>query len=316
MSTDLHPGSTTAHSPPGRVMRRIGYCGITDEAAAELAGQLTAARELGWQAIELRTVDGQPLDLLSRPAFARAAARIADAGLAVPVIASRIGGWARPISCDLDQELVELTVLADRCAALGSRYLRIMSYPNDALPDQEWEREVLRRIRVLARRAADLGVVLLHENCSGWAGGNGERALRLLDAAGPEHFGLLFDTGNGAAHGYRALELLRTLAPYVRHVQVKDAVVRDGRVEYRVPGRGSAELVDCLRLLLDTGYQGHLSIEPHLAHRPHEGFRAPAAVCRAEFAACGQALRTLAEQAVAGEPGWRTGPAGLEWAPC
>ncbi|PYC80590.1 sugar phosphate isomerase/epimerase [Streptomyces tateyamensis] len=290
----------------------MGYCGITDEAAADLAGQLAAARELGWQAIELRTVDGQPLDLLSRPAFARAAARIAEAGLTVPVVASRIGGWARPISCDLDQELVELTVLADRCTALGTRYLRIMSYPNDALPEQEWEREVLRRIRVLARRAAELGVVLLHENCSGWAGRDGGRALRLLDAAGgTDHFGLLFDTGNGAAHGYRPLELLRTLAPYVRHVQVKDAVRRGDQVEYRVPGQGTAELADCLRLLLDTGYQGHLSIEPHLVHRPHEGFRAPAAVCRAEFAACGQALRSLAEAVVAGEPGWRTGPEGL-----
>lgn len=179
MSTELSPEQTTGNSPPaspivgapGRRLGRIDYCGITDEAAADLTGQLAAARELGWQAIELRSVDGQPLDLLSGPAFARAAARIAEAGLRVPVVASRIGGWARPVSCDLDQELNELALLADRCAALGTRFLRIMSYPNDGLSRADWEREVLRRVRVLTRSAERHGVVLLHENCSGWAAG-------------------------------------------------------------------------------------------------------------------------------------------------
>ncbi|GAA1964501.1 sugar phosphate isomerase/epimerase family protein [Kitasatospora viridis] len=320
LSPDLSPDLTTGSSPPaGRpAVQAIGYCGITDEAAPELAGQLAAARELGWQAVELRTIDGQPLDLLSGPAFARAAARIAEAGLRVPVIASRIGGWSRPVSCDLDQELAELAVLADRCGALGTRYLRIMSYPNDGLAEVDWEREVLRRVRVLARAAEQHGVVLLHENCSGWAGRDPSRALRLLDAAGTEAFGLLFDTGNGIAHDYRALEVLRTLAPYVRHVQVKDAAGTPEAVEYRAPGEGAAEVADCLRLLLEVGYQGHWSIEPHLAVRPHEGFRDQPARCRAAFERCGRALRELAES-VATEAGgrWRGGPAGLEWtAPC
>ncbi|MGC0312037.1 sugar phosphate isomerase/epimerase family protein [Kitasatospora acidiphila] len=326
MSTELSPEQTTGNSPPASPIvgappavgwGRIDYCGITDEAAADLTGQLAAARELGWQAIELRSVDGQPLDLLSGPAFARAAARIAEAGLRVPVVASRIGGWARPISCDLDQELNELALLADRCAALGTRFLRIMSYPNDGLSQADWEREVLRRVRVLTRSAERHGVVLLHENCSGWAGRDADRALRLLDAAGSDAFGLLFDTGNGAAHGYRPLELLRPLAPYVRHVQVKDAVRLSGdAVAYRTPGEGDAEVADCLRLLLTAGYRGHWSIEPHVAVRPHEGHRDEPAACRAAFARCGQALRELAETAAAAAGGsWRGTAAGLEWTP-
>ncbi|MGF1428814.1 sugar phosphate isomerase/epimerase family protein [Kitasatospora sp. LaBMicrA B282] len=313
---------STGHSPPADAaapvpVRRIDYCGIADEAAVDLAGQLAATRELGWRAIELRTIDGQPVDLLSGPAFARAAARIAEAGLTVPVIASRIGGWSRPISCDLDQELAELAVLGDRCAVLGTRYLRIMSYPNEdpvggPLPEVEWEREVLRRTRVLAKHAADRGLVLLHENCAGWAGTDAGRALRLLEAAGPEAFGFLFDTGNGAAHGYRPLDQLRTLAPYVRHVQVKDATGGPAAPEYTLPGQGEAAVADCLRLLLATGYQGHWSIEPHLSVRPHEQFRAEPARCRADFAACGQALRSLAEQLAAADgTDWTCTAAGL-----
>ncbi|MCX4747950.1 sugar phosphate isomerase/epimerase [Kitasatospora sp. NBC_01287] len=314
-TTELSRLPSTGHSPPGverGTRRRIDYCGIADEAAVDLAGQLAATRELGWQSIELRTIDGQPLELLNGPAFARAAARIAEAGLAVPVVASRIGGWSRPISCDLDQELADLTVLADRCAVLGTRYLRIMSYPNDGLTEVAWEREVLRRTRVLAKHAADRGLVLLHENCSGWAGADAGRALRLLEAAGPEAFGFLFDTGNGAAYGYRSLDQLRTLAPYVKHVQVKDATGGPAGVTYTLPGAGEAAVADCLRLLLDTGYQGHWSIEPHLAVRPHEHYRAEPARCRAAFAACGEALRTLAEQLAAADGTvWHPTAAGL-----
>ncbi|WP_327067769.1 sugar phosphate isomerase/epimerase family protein [Kitasatospora sp. NBC_01302] len=311
----------SSHAPPAAggaaTARRIDYCGITDEAAVDLAGQLAATRELGWRAVELRTVDGQPIDLLNGPAFARTAARIAEAGLSVPVIASRIGGWSRPVSCDLNQELAELAVLADRCAVLGARYLRIMSYPNDGLSELDWEREVLRRIRVLARHAGERGLVLLHENCAGWAGADAGRALRLLEAAGAESFGLLFDTGNGAAHGYRALDQLRTLAPYVKHVQIKDAVAGPERPSYTLPGAGEAGVAQCLRLLLDTGYAGHFSIEPHLAVRPHEHHRAGPAECRSSFAAAGQALRTLVEGLVGDDAApWRCTAAGLELLPC
>jgi sugar phosphate isomerase/epimerase len=315
VSTELSPERATGSSPPA--VQRLDYCGITDEAAADLPGQLAAARELGWRAVELRSIDGLPLDRLSGAAFARAAALVAEAGLRVPVVASRIGGWARPVSCDLDRELDELARLADRCAALGTRYLRIMSYPNDGLPEADWEREVLRRIRLLARAAERHGVVLLHENCSGWAGRHADRALRLLDAAGSDAFGLLFDTGNGAAHGYRPLDLLRPLAPYVRHVQVKDAVrLADGAVAYRTPGEGEAEVADCLRLLLAAGYQGHLSIEPHVAVRPHEGHRDEPARCRASFTRCGEALRRLAEDAAARAGGsWQGSAAGLTRTP-
>lgn len=295
--------------------RRIAYCGVTDEAAAGIAGQIEAAQELGWQSIELRTVDGLGVDALSGAEFTRTAARIADAGLTVPVVASRIGGWSRPVSCDLATELAELTVLAKRCSLLGAHGIRIMSYPNDGLSEADWEREVLRRIRALADRAADLGVVLLHENCSGWAGRDADRALRLVEEAGDTAFGLLFDTGNGAAHGYQPYEMLRPLLPYVRHVHVKDAVTGPLGPSYQLPGHGGLRVAQMLRLLLESDYRGAWSIEPHVSVRPHENHRAEPAECRTTFAACGRALRELAEQ-LSADGGWRATTAGLEQLPC
>ncbi|MFF0148820.1 hypothetical protein [Amycolatopsis sulphurea] len=71
---------------------------------------------------------------------------------------------------------------------------------NDGSAEPEWRREVHARITLLAEDAEWAGLVLLHENCTGWAGTNAERTLELLAAAVPS-VQVLFDTGNGITHG-------------------------------------------------------------------------------------------------------------------
>jgi sugar phosphate isomerase/epimerase len=283
--------------------------GIGDEAAPDLDGQLAALAELGWNRLELRTVDGTALAALDERAFARAAGRIREAGTDVVAVASRIADWSRPATGDFAPDLAELDVLARRCAVLGTRLVRVMSYPRDGLPEAEWGRRVRARLRELARRAEDAGLVLVHENCAGWAGDRADRALELLAEVDSPALRLLFDTGNGVAHGYRAPEMLRDLLDHVAHVHVKDAVTApDGGVDYVPPGRGEAGTAECLRLLAAHGYTGTLSIEPHLHLRPHLRVSGadPGRGDRPAFVAYGRALEDLVART------WHTGggPAG------
>lgn len=273
------------------------FAGIGDEAGPRLADQLAALSTLGWPAIELRTVDGVAMADLSERAFARLAGAVAAAGLSVVCVDSRIGNWERTIASPFDADLAELEVLLRRCAALRCRYLRIMSYPNAGLGEREWRRRVVERVRVLAGRAERANVVLLHENCSGWAGSDAGRALELLDAVASPALALLFDTGNGIAHGYPANDLLAEVVGHVAHVHVKDATGGGDRTVYTLPGAGEARVADCLRLLLDHGYRGAVSIEPHLATVPHEALRA-APDARACFVAAGRALSALVRDEV------------------
>lgn len=246
--------------------------GIGDEAATALTAQIAAVERLGFSGIELRSVDGRPLGELDDAHFTAVRRAVREAGLAVPCLASRLGNWARPITAPLQEELRELDVLAERAHALGARYLRIMSYPNDGLPEPEWRERVLNRIARLAERAARHDVVLAHENCSGWAGADPERMLLLTEAA--PGLRLLFDTGNGIAHGYESLDVLRAILPHVDHVHVKDAVAGAAGTTYVAPGDGQARVGECLRLLLEHGYGGTFSLEPHVAALPHEGVTA------------------------------------------
>ncbi|MFW6692215.1 sugar phosphate isomerase/epimerase family protein [Streptomyces sp. MAR4 CNX-425] len=279
-------------APPG-----IRFAGVGDEAAPGLAGQISAVRRLGWTAVELRDIDGTALADLGAAAFDRTAAALHEAGLDVVCVDSRIANWARPVTGDFELDRAELACLATRCATLGTRYVRVMSYPNDPdapLGEPEWARRTVARMRRLARQAEDAGLVLLHENCAGWAGADAARSLRLLAEVDSPALRLVFDTGNGVAYGYDAYDLLAELVDHVEHVQVKDARAEAGEAVYTLPGEGTCRVADCLQLLLDRGYTGYWSIEPHRAVRPHEGRTDAGRDGVAGFVEYGRALEVLA----------------------
>lgn len=266
--------------------------GIADEAAGTLTGQIRAITALGWRGIELRSIGNHALADLPVAEAARAHRDVAAAGLHVVALDSRIGNWARPITAPFADDLAELDALAAWCDELGTRSVRIMSYPNDGLPEPEWRDRALDRVQRLAQRAGELGLLLLHENCAGWAGHDPQRMLQLLDITDPSALRLLFDTGNGIDHGYCARDVLAQILPHIAHVHVKDAAGTPGAATYTVPGHGQAQVADCLRDLLDAGYDGPLSLEPHLAARPHEGLT-PGASAADLFTAAGRGLERL-----------------------
>ncbi|NUT99530.1 MAG: sugar phosphate isomerase/epimerase [Saccharothrix sp.] len=236
--------------------------GITDEAAADLPGQLAALAELGWSAIELRTIDHRPVAELGDREFGEVAKALSDRGVRAVCLASRIGGFARPVTAPFEDDLAELDTLLARCGALGTPFVRVMSYPNDGLAEGRWRDLVLARLATLAELAASAGVVLVHENCAGWAASRADRVLELL--AEVPGLRLLFDTGNGVPHGYDAYALLEQVVAHVVHVHVKDAVGD----RFVPPGQGAARVADCVALLRAHGYRGAWSLEPHVSLRP------------------------------------------------
>lgn len=253
--------------------------GIGDEAAADLHTQIAVHRQLGWRHLELRTINGSWLGDLDRAQLWWVADCVRHAGIDVPCIDSRIGSWQRLVSSSLDDDLAELANLADLATALHTRYVRVMSYPNDGLHDADWRQEVFQRFQALTHRAEQRGIVLLLENCSGWAATSAERTWDLIDSVDSPNLRLLFDIGNPVAHGYDGPQYLADLIRWVEHVHVKDATRQQGGgVDFTLPGQGDAEVEQCLSLLLQHGYGGVFCVEPHLAVLPHEGLRADPSV--------------------------------------
>ncbi|ATX77055.1 sugar phosphate isomerase/epimerase family protein [Reinekea forsetii] len=273
--------------------------GLADEAGRNLTQQIDAHQQLNWQFMELRNIDGMPVDELSGVLAKSVAKQLADAGLQVNCLASRIGNWQRSIDTDLEQEEDELARLIDLSHFVGSRHIRVMSYLQGYLEINEWRDRVLERLTRLTARAAQGGLVLLHENCTGWAGIDAQNTQIMLKEITSPSLQLLLDLGNGPAYQNAPEDFITSCFDSIAHVHIKDAVrTANGKIDYCFPGKGAVHLLENIKQLLKLGYNGLFSIEPHIDMIAHEGGRQlDVDGINEHYIAYGQAALELLQQA-------------------
>mgnify|MGYP000058810430 CR=1 FL=1 len=249
------------------------FTGIADEAGKSLDVQIRAHKELGWDHIELRVVGNANITSIPDEEFEQVVDKLTEVGMKVSCFSSELCNWARPINTDFAVDVAELNRAIPRMKRLGTPYIRIMSYPNDGRPEEDWKQEVFRRIKELARMAEDGGVTLVHENCSGWGGLSPENTLELLEKVGSPALKLVFDTGNPPAEGQDGWDFYSKVKEHIVYVHIKDALLRKSGEEavFTFPGEGDGYVRQIVQDLLKSGYQGGMSIEPHLSAIIHLG---------------------------------------------
>ena len=247
----------------------VRMSGISDEAGKSLHEQIRSHNKLGWHYIELRSIDGTPIDLLTSEQFSQTAHVVKNAKLSVNCIASRLGNWQRSVDFDLTTEELELKKIAEFCHLVNCRQVRIMSYLNNDYPKHIWQERAIERVAHLVSVAEKLRLTLVHENCSGWGGLSISNMVTLVRTINSPALAILYDVGNGLTYGYDSLELLTAVLPWVQHVHIKDGVRNGNQVSYTLPGQGDANVAECLRYLVEHDYQGLFSIEPHIDLIPH-----------------------------------------------
>jgi sugar phosphate isomerase/epimerase len=253
--------------------------GIGDEAGARLDTQIRAARELGWKQVELRAVEvpgfakGAIHDIPEK-AFDIVAEQLGAAGLGVCCFGSAIANWSKSISDPFDATLAEVKRCIPRMQKLGTKFVRIMSYkPGD--DEHTIPPEVFRRITAVTNIFCDAGLQAVHENCMNYGGMSWRHALELLEKCPGLKWA--FDTGNPMLNLDRsqpkpwprqdAWEFWEHVRDHVAHIHVKDAtyVPAKNDCDYNYPGEGQGRVRDILADALSRGYDGAISIEPHVA---------------------------------------------------
>ncbi|HMO58055.1 MAG TPA: sugar phosphate isomerase/epimerase family protein [Roseiflexaceae bacterium] len=257
-----------------------------DEIDAELETQLTVLASEGVLFLELRNAWGKNVLDLDAAELRRARALLDTYGFGVSAIGSPIGKSA------LDQppsfELERLDRAAAAADVLGTRKIRIFSFFIAAGEADTRRSEVLARMGALTTRAGQLGLTLVHENEKEIYGDTAERCHDLLATIDSPALRMAFDPANFVQCGVRPMEVAwPLLADYVTHVHIKDAVFADGGV--RPAGQGDGAIPALLAALDARGYEGFLTLEPHLqVAGPSGGFSGEAGMRLAI-----QALREL-----------------------
>ena len=109
---------------------------------------------------------------------------------------------------------------------------------------------------------------------SGLYGDSPRRLRDLLTTIDSPHFRTIFDAANFYKDGSRPFpDALLQLVEYVECVHVKDARrTDDGRTEMVPLGTGDVDIPAIVRALASRGFDGWLSLEPHLSlDDPGEG---------------------------------------------
>lgn len=251
------------------------FTGISDEAGSSIEAQINAHRELGWEYMELRLVDGKNVaGELPDEEFRAAAGKIEAAGKRVSAFASAIGNWSRPVTGDFSADLLDLKCSVPRMERLGTEYIRVMSWLDGGISGDKWKEEACRRLRELSKIAEDGGVILLHENCTGWGGLSARNMVELLEEVDSPAFKLMYDIGNTVSHGQDPGEFFSVIRGKFSYVHVKD--VRKNSAggkssDYAYCGEGDAMVEPVLeKIINEDGYDGFISIEPHVAAIVHE----------------------------------------------
>lgn len=267
------------------------YTGFADEAGASIDVQIKATKELGWFNIESRNINGKNITDIDDEKFEEVCEKLKTAGVNINCFGSAVANWGKDPRKEEDyqQSIEELKRAILRMQRLGTKMIRGMSFAavKDADPDSpELEKIIFKKVNYLVKMCEDAGIIYLHENCMNYGGLSYKHTIKLLDNVKSPAFKLVFDTGN-PTFTYNRIgekpykkqdpwEFYSNVKKFIHYVHIKDAVYKeetDGifpKAKYYFPGEGDSKVKMIVKDLINNGYDGGFSMEPHLAAVFHD----------------------------------------------
>ena len=239
----------------------IKFSGFSDEISQNIDEQFTHLNKLGIQYFEPRGINGTNIASLTEEQLAELKGKMEEYGISASSIGSPIGKIQ--ITDPMEPHLEQLKWVIHIAKTLGTRYIRVFSF---FMPKEEdpacYREEVMRRMKQMVELAEQEDVVLLHENEKGIYGDTALRCKEIFDEIPSEHLKGVFDPANFVQCGDITYpDGFQLLKEHIVYMHIKDAL-EDGSI---VPaGKGKGHVEDILRELSEDGYQGFLSLEPHL----------------------------------------------------
>lgn len=241
----------------------VTITGFADEISADLEEQMKVMESESVYHIELRGIWGKNVLKLTDDELAKAKRLLDSRGFRISSIGSPIGKHG--IEDDFQAEMDRMERAAEVANFFGAPYIRVFSYFIPEGEHAKYREQVISRMMQLAETAERRGVTLLMENESRVYGDTDDRCLDVLQSCGQPRLRLAFDPGNFVMNHVKPVsEALPKLLPYLEYVHVKDAVREQGASMFAPAGEGEGEFVPFVQQLKQNGFNGYLSIEPHL----------------------------------------------------
>lgn len=234
--------------------------GFADEIAGDLTTQIENLQKLGMHYVEMRGVDGNNLIFHSDEKVKEIKNRLDGAGIALSALGSPLGKIG--IEDPFEKHFEEFKRAVEIAHMMDTKNIRMFSFYIPEGKTTDYKGQVFDRLGQFVEYATANDAVLLHENEKDIYGEQAKECRELMEAFYGDHFKAIFDFANFVQAKQDTLEAYELLKDYIAYIHVKDALWDNGSV---VPaGMGDGNVAVILKKLFEKGYNGFLSLEPHL----------------------------------------------------
>jgi len=245
-------------------MQTFILSGFADEAGKSIERQMDVLEKNGLNMIEMRAVDGGPVIEKTADELRIIKEKMDKRGFSVSSIGSPVG--KSPVLEDFEIAKATFHKAVNAALTLGTKYVRAFSFylPKECDP-MMYADEVIRRMKELVKIAEANGIIYSLENESGIFTDIPSRCLYVMENIESPGLKMAFDPGNFIFNSTKpypdAYELLKK---YIAYFHVKDATYDPRRF---VPaGEGDSNMGSLLAAVYADGFNGVLSLEPHLQY--------------------------------------------------
>ncbi|MCC3375940.1 sugar phosphate isomerase/epimerase [Cohnella sp. REN36] len=245
-------------------MVKVKLTCFADEISAELSEQLDVLGQEGLRHLELRSVWGKNVLNLNDGELLLIRHTLMERGFRISSIASPIGKY--PVNEDFAPQLQALDAAVKAAHFFETPYIRIFSFhPPVHEPITDFREEVLNRLSRLAEMAERNQVILILENDSNMYGSTDEGTQDIFSNCRYPSLRAAFDPGNYVNSGVRPMtDAYPKIYDSIDYVHIKDASIEPS--QFVPAGVGAGEIAQLLAALKSRGFEGFLSVEPHLHH--------------------------------------------------
>lgn len=219
------------------------------------------AKDLGFDGIEIRGLGEDIFTVNAKPftddQIEQTINKLSSLHLTIPCLSSSSCLKFQEKAKENYQEIIQYIALASK---LGTPYIRILGDLNPQ-PDGEVDDEiVLAALKDLIPIAEEKGVTLLIETNGVYS--DTARLRKLLDNAASDAVAALWDIH----HPYRFAgetpqKTVQNLGAYIKYVHVKDSIVVNDKIQYKMMGEGDLPIDDIMLALSSIKYDGYISLE-------------------------------------------------------
>ena len=221
---------------------------------------LSTAKDLGFNGIEIRGIGNElyapKVKQFSPEHIEATKEKLAKMSIQIPCLTSACYLFDEQ---NIDKQMKEGMDYVELASKLGSPYIRVLgdAQPHAGKVNIDF---VIENLKKLAAFAEQKNVKLLIETNGVFAD---SRVMKnLLDAVDSKAVAVLWDVHHPFRFFNEKVEdTYELLKDYIEYVHVKDSVVIDGNIKYKMMGYGDVPVKKAITILKENGYKGYISLE-------------------------------------------------------